>query len=156
MHNSQSNPLVFEYPSGTDASLLKGILFNLILIHSETRKSHKNTVKMSIFQKFIFKLLLFTVNNLKTQNPYCRIYLCCIKSTSLIHYICWLFIVHQCYLPKIAFCSNYTYHSIFDLLQCLNMTNSIYFGNVMLREVAENEKWASVTNRCGFRFHTTK
>ena len=26
-------------------------LYNLILIHSKTRKSHKNTVKMSIFQK---------------------------------------------------------------------------------------------------------
>ena len=64
--------------------------------------------------------------------------------------------VHQFYLQKIAFCSNYTYHSIFDPLQCFNMTNSNYFGNVMLREVAENEKWALVTNLCGSRFHTTK
>ena len=39
--------------------------------------------------------------------------LCCIKSTSLIHYIYWLFIVHQCYLQKIAFCSNYTYHHVY-------------------------------------------
>ena len=31
MHNSQSNPLVSEYPSGPDASLFKGILLRLNL-----------------------------------------------------------------------------------------------------------------------------
>ena len=41
-------------------------------------------------------------------------------------------------------------------LQCFNVTNSIYFGNVMLREVAGNEKWALVTNLCGSRFPNTK
>ena len=64
--------------------------------------------------------------------------------------------IAQCYLQKIAFCSNYTYHSIFDPLQCFNVTDLIYFGNVMLREVAGNEKWTLVTHLCWSRFHTTK
>ena len=33
-------------------------LFNLILIHSKTRKSHKNTVKMSIFQKIHIQIFI--------------------------------------------------------------------------------------------------
>ena len=33
-------------------------LFNLILIYSETRKSHKNTVKMSIFQKIHIQIVI--------------------------------------------------------------------------------------------------
>ena len=33
-------------------------LFNLILIHSKTRKSHKNTVKMSIFQKIHIQIVI--------------------------------------------------------------------------------------------------
>ena len=44
MHNSQSNPLVSEYPSGPDASLFKGILFkfkSLQLIHYRTQVQEK-------------------------------------------------------------------------------------------------------------------
>ena len=38
----------------------------IILIHSKTKKSHKTQSKCQFFKKFILKLLLFTVNNLKT------------------------------------------------------------------------------------------
>ena len=68
---------------------------------------------MSICKKLC--IALFTVNNLKTLNPCCRIYFCCIKSSSLIFYKCWLFIVYQSYLQKIAFYSDYTYLSILEL-----------------------------------------
>ena len=58
MGNETIESFLWYFISHQMSFRVKLSLFNLILIHSKTRKSHKNTVKMSSFQKIHIKIFI--------------------------------------------------------------------------------------------------